>query len=64
MRQMQTFRYRPLSASQLCAHCGRAVDGFRQLMIAMSVGSDLSSTIERDRRPNGLTATLSFPVDA
>ena len=37
--------------------------GFGQRMIAMSVRSDLSGTIERDWRPDGLTATLSFPVD-
>ena len=38
--------------------------GFGQRMIAMSVRSDLNGTIERDWRPDGLTATLSFPVDA
>ena len=38
--------------------------GFGQRMIAMSVRADLSGTIERDWRPDGLTATLSFPVEA
>ena len=38
--------------------------GFGQRMIAMSVRSDLNGTIERDWRPDGLTATLSFPVEA
>ena len=36
--------------------------GFGQRMIAMSVKSDLGGTIERDWRPDGLTATLEFPV--
>ena len=36
--------------------------GFGQRMIAMSVKSDLDGTIERDWRPDGLTATLSFPI--
>jgi hypothetical protein len=30
-------------------------------MIAMSVKSDLKGTIERDWRPDGLTAVLRFP---
>ncbi|MCY7271406.1 MAG: PAS domain S-box protein [Sphingomonas bacterium] len=38
--------------------------GFGQRMIAMSVKSDLDGTIERDWRPDGLTATLSLPVAA
>ena len=38
--------------------------GFGQRMIAMSVKSDLDGTIERDWRPDGLTATLRFPVEA
>ena len=38
--------------------------GFGQRMIAMSVKSDLGGTIERDWRPDGLTATLVFPSDA
>lgn len=38
--------------------------GFGQRMIAMSVRSDLNGTIERDWRPDGLTAVLSFPADA
>jgi len=38
--------------------------GFGQRMIAMSVKSDLGGTIERDWRPDGLTATLSFPAEA
>jgi two-component sensor histidine kinase len=37
--------------------------GFGQRMIAMSVKSDLKGTIERDWRPDGLTATLRFPVE-
>ena len=36
--------------------------GFGQRMIAMSVKSDLSGTIERDWRSDGLTATLRFPA--
>lgn len=36
--------------------------GFGQRMIAMSVKSDLNGTIERDWRPDGLTATLRFPI--
>ena len=35
--------------------------GFGQRMIAMSVKSDLNGTIARDWRPEGLTATLTFP---
>ena len=38
--------------------------GFGQRMIAMSVRSDLNGTIEREWRSDGLTATLSFPVEA
>lgn len=38
--------------------------GFGQRMIAMSVRSDLNGTIERDWRPDGLTATLRFPAAA
>ena len=38
--------------------------GFGQRMIAMSVRSNLNGTIERDWRPDGLTATLNFPVEA
>ena len=38
--------------------------GFGQRMIAMSVKSDLNGTIERDWRPDGLAATLKFPVEA
>ena len=37
--------------------------GFGQRMIAMSVKSDLAGTIERDWRPDGLTAILRFPVE-
>ncbi|MBA3669469.1 MAG: PAS domain S-box protein [Sphingomonas sp.] len=37
--------------------------GFGQRMIAMSVKSDLDGTIDRDWRPDGLTAVLRFPVD-
>lgn len=36
--------------------------GFGQRMIAMSVKSDLNGTIERDWSPDGLTATLTFPL--
>ena len=36
--------------------------GFGHRMIAMSVKSDLKGTIERDWRPDGLTAILRFPV--
>ena len=38
--------------------------GFGERMIAMSVKSDLGGTIERDWRPDGLTATLEFPAEA
>lgn len=37
--------------------------GFGNRMIAMSVKSDLKGTIERDWRPDGLTAVLRFPKD-
>lgn len=37
--------------------------GFGQRMIAMSVKSDLQGSIERDWRPDGLTAKLRFPVE-
>ncbi|MES2002022.1 MAG: HWE histidine kinase domain-containing protein [Pseudomonadota bacterium] len=36
--------------------------GFGQRMIAMSVKSDLGGTIDRDWRPDGLTAVLRFPI--
>ena len=38
--------------------------GFGQRMIALSVKSDLKGTIERDWRPDGLTAVLRFPVES
>jgi PAS domain S-box-containing protein len=38
--------------------------GFGQRMIAMAVQSDLRGTIERDWRPEGLTATIRFPLAA
>lgn len=38
--------------------------GFGNRMIAVSVKSDLKGTIERDWRPDGLTAVLRFPRDA
>ena len=37
--------------------------GFGQRMIAMAVKSDLGGTIDRDWRPDGLTATIIFPID-
>ena len=37
--------------------------GFGQRMIAMSVKSDLNGTIDRDWRPDGLTAVLRFPIE-
>lgn len=37
--------------------------GFGQRMIAMAVEADLNGTIERDWRPDGLTAILRFPID-
>ena len=37
--------------------------GFGQRMIALSAKSDLNGTIERDWRPEGLRATLRFPLD-
>lgn len=36
--------------------------GFGQRMIAMSVKADLGGTIDRDWRPDGLTAVLRFPI--
>ena len=41
----------------------RRGSGFGQRMIAMSVKSDLGGTIERNWRPDGLTAVLRFPVE-
>ena len=38
--------------------------GFGQRMIAMTVKSDLGGTIERDWRPDGLTAVIRFPLAA
>lgn len=38
--------------------------GFGHRMIAMSVKSDLKGTIERDWRPDGLTAVIRFPLEA
>ncbi|MEO5611397.1 MAG: PAS domain S-box protein [Sphingomicrobium sp.] len=38
--------------------------GFGQRMIAMSIKSDLSGTIDRDWRPDGLTAILRFPLES
>lgn len=38
--------------------------GFGERMIAMSAKSDLGGEIERDWRPEGLTATLRFPLPA
>ena len=37
--------------------------GFGHRMIALSVKSDLKGTIERDWRPDGLTAVIRFPID-
>ena len=37
--------------------------GFGQRMIAMSVKSDLRGAIEREWRPDGLTAILRFPLE-
>ena len=37
--------------------------GFGQRMIAMSVKSDLRGAIEREWRPDGLTAILRFPIE-
>jgi PAS domain S-box-containing protein len=37
--------------------------GFGNRMIAMAVKSDLGGTIEREWRPEGLTATIRFPCD-
>jgi PAS domain S-box-containing protein len=37
--------------------------GFGHRMIAMSVKSDLKGTIDREWRPDGLTAVLRFPVN-
>lgn len=38
--------------------------GFGQRMIAMAVKADLEGTIEREWRPEGLTATIRFPLAA
>jgi PAS domain S-box-containing protein len=38
--------------------------GFGHRMIAMSVKADLKGTIDRDWRPDGLTAVIRFPADA
>ena len=38
--------------------------GFGHRMIALSVKSDLKGTIERDWRPDGLTAILRFPISS
>ncbi len=38
--------------------------GFGHRMIAMSVKSDLKGSIERDWRPDGLTAVICFPLEA
>ena len=43
---------------------GTASSGFGHRMIAMSVKSDLRGTVERDWRPQGLTVTLRFPLEA
>ena len=37
--------------------------GFGHRMIAMAVEADLNGTIERDWRPDGLTAIIRFPID-
>jgi len=37
--------------------------GFGHRMIALSVKSDLRGTIERDWRPDGLTAVIRFPLE-
>lgn len=47
-----------------CEAPGSQSSGFGHRMIAMSVKSDLDGTIERDWRPDGLTATLEFPIEA
>ncbi|MEO7564361.1 MAG: HWE histidine kinase domain-containing protein [Sphingomicrobium sp.] len=36
--------------------------GFGQRMIAMSVKADLGGTVDREWRPDGLTAVLRFPI--
>ena len=41
---------------------GGPSSGFGHRMIAMSVKSDLKGTIERDWRPDGLTAVIRFPL--
>ncbi|GAA4713579.1 PAS domain S-box protein [Sphingomonas lutea] len=45
--------------------CPRATTstGFGQRMIAMAVEADLNGSIERDWRPDGLTAVIRFPID-
>ncbi|MEO6579640.1 MAG: HWE histidine kinase domain-containing protein [Sphingomicrobium sp.] len=45
-----------------CEPVREPTSGFGQRMIAMSVRSDLDGTIERDWRPDGLTAVLRFPI--
>ena len=43
---------------------GSTSSGFGHRMIAMSVKSDLKGTIEREWRPDGLTAVIRFPLEA
>lgn len=48
-------------AGETCVR-DEAGSGFGERMIDMSVKSDLGGTIERDWRPEGLVATLRFPL--
>ena len=41
---------------------GAPLSGFGQRMIDMAVEADLGGTIEREWKPDGLTATIRFPV--
>ena len=50
-----------LEAGETCVR-EEPVSGFGQRMIDMSVKADLGGTIERDWRPEGLVATLRFPL--
>jgi PAS domain S-box-containing protein len=51
--------------SEIGVPCASEVpsSGFGHRMIAMSVKSDLKGTIERDWRPDGLTAIVRFPIE-
>ncbi|MGI8705238.1 MAG: sensor histidine kinase [Sphingomicrobium sp.] len=49
-------------AGEKCEREGHS-SGFGEQMIAMSVRADLQGTVERDWRPQGLRATVRFPLE-